>query len=133
MKAPNCAQVRNALLGPENESRVSPRVVDQHLERCPACADFSERTRLVFEALGERRSAVIADAGFAARVVQSLPENAEDFLGWAALRALPATLALSLVLGAWCWSATGAPATLLEESPTDDLIGWVLEDGGEEP
>ena len=131
MKTPNCAQVRGSLLDQRNKSRISARLVDQHLEACPACADFSQRARQAVEALGERRSALVADAGFAARVVQSLPEPSEDFLGWAALRALPAALALSLVLGAWCWSATGAPATLLEEAPTDDLIGWVLEDGGE--
>ena len=131
MKAPNCAQVRSALLRPGCEDRVPSRALEEHLEGCCGCADFSKRARLAVEVLGERESAVIADSGFAARVVQALPEGTENLFGWAALRVLPATLALSLVLGAWCWSATGAPATLVEESPTDDLIGWVLEDGSD--
>lgn len=132
MKAPNCAQFRSAALEPASAGRVSSRALEKHLEDCPECARFLARARLAAETLGERRSAVIADAGFAARVVEALPQKADDLFGWAALRVLPATLALSLVLGVWCWRTTGAPSTLLEESPTDDLIGWVLEEEGDE-
>lgn len=128
MKSLRCAQVRNALLRPGSEVLETPALLDRHLERCPACADFAERARLAVESLGARRSAVIADSSFAARVHRALPEAREDFLGWALLRVLPASVALSLVLGIWSWNATGTPSTVLEEAPTDDLISWVLEE-----
>ena len=127
MRAPSCRRVRDDLLRSDGETRLRPRVIEEHLSGCAACAGFAARAREVARTLRERGSAPIADGDFAARVVGALPVKSEDVFGWAARRALPAALALALVLGGWCWSATGTPATLFEESPTDDLISWVLQ------
>ena len=95
----------------------------EHLAGCPACTAFSRRLDAVREALGrhdDRR--VIPDEGFARRTVARLPQPAE-LLGWAALRALPAALALAFVL-AWYGLSQPPPlsALLLDEPSGDELL-----------
>ncbi|MGB6640495.1 MAG: hypothetical protein WBG67_06965, partial [Thermoanaerobaculia bacterium] len=70
------------------------------------------------------------DAGFSARVVAALPNSSPDVLGWAAIRLLPATLALALVLTVWALAATPSPTSLLEQSVDEDLWTWILSSPG---
>ncbi len=129
----SCRQARDELLRPHGERRISARRLEVHLGECSACARFAARAEQATRLLEERSSTPIADDGFAHRVMGALPATGEDVFAWAALRALPAALALALLLGAWSWSATGSPTAVIEESPTDDLVAWVLESETAEP
>jgi hypothetical protein len=68
---------------------------------------------------------------FARRVVARLPQPAE-VLGWAALRALPAALALALAL---LWLGISQPAPpdhlLTGEASPDHLLTWAVLAPGE--
>jgi hypothetical protein len=97
-----------------------------HLDACPECAAFARRLMLAREVLRQPAASAEAmepDASFALRVVQHLPRPA-DLLGWAALRALPAALALVLAL---LWIGVSQPPSpefkdVLSESANPDLV-----------
>lgn len=124
----NCEEVQKVLMG---EKMPPSEIVHEHLERCDVCARFAERLAMAAEILESHHANVGPDAAFAARVVARLPQPS-PILGWAALKLLPAAAALLLVLSAWVWFGTGTPGELVASSPTDDLLSWVLENGGEE-
>ena len=133
MKTAGCDRARRELL--RGVDRVSGPTA-RHLDDCGACARFAERFQAAHDGLREHRAAVVPDAGFAARVTAALPAPAaapadalERTLSWAALRLLPAAVALALVLGAWCWIGTSSPASLAGTAPSDDVLTWVLENG----
>jgi predicted anti-sigma-YlaC factor YlaD len=102
-----------------------------HLETCPACTRFAERLRLARELLREHHGHIEPDAHFAGRIAARLSDEPTARLGWAAVRVLPATIALLLVLAWVTWQATPGPASLFDESPTDDLLTWVLDQTGD--
>lgn len=110
-----------SLSGPESE----------HLQGCEECSRFARRFELVENALRDHHARAEPDPAFAARVASRLPAP-PPMLGWAALRLLPATLALAIVLSAWAWIGNASSSDLVAMSPTDDLLSWVLEDGGGE-
>ncbi len=83
--------------------------------------------------LREHHAGVEPDPGFAQRVVARIEREPRDLLGWAALRLLPATLVLALLLVWWTVTRTPDPATLLLESPAEDPLGWVAEAGEARP
>ncbi len=119
-----CREVRDQLIrggGP-------PAGVTEHLAGCPACERFASRLRTAQEVLREHHAGAEPDPAFAARVKARLP-GSQELLGRAALRLLPVTLALALVLAGWCLVATPGPRSLLAESSGDDLLTWVLEPG----
>lgn len=128
MTTADCSRTRNELL--RGVDRVSGSAA-RHLESCDGCAAFAERFEAARASLSEHRSGAQPDAGFAARVTAALPatEAGGDLVSRAALRLLPAAVALTLVLGAWCWLATSSPASIAESVPTDDVLVWVLENG----
>jgi hypothetical protein len=101
-----------------------------HLDECPECARFAERLGLAEEILRDHHAGTEPDAGFAGRVVAALPTSSSDLLGWAAIRLLPATLALALVLTVWALAATPSPSSLLEQSGDEDLWSWILSSPG---
>ena len=68
---------------------------------------------------------------FGARLAVRLRVAPEFKLGWAAVRVLPATIALLLVLAWLAWQITPDPDSLFAASPTDDLPTWVLARAGE--
>lgn len=107
--------------------------LDAHLADCSACRGYASRLATAQKMFREHHGDVLPDAGFAARVVARLPDPASEVLGWAALRLIPATLLLALVLA---WVALDTPATTIVEetvAPTDDLVSWILEQSGERP
>ena len=120
----NCQEIRQRLT--ETMAEAPSRVVSEHLEGCPTCGRYAARLETVGRILQGHHVAIEPEADFAARVVARLPEP-DPLLGWAAQRLLPATLALVLVLWGWCWLVAPRPSALLAESPTDDLLSWVLE------
>ncbi|TNF84327.1 MAG: hypothetical protein EP299_00460 [Acidobacteria bacterium] len=126
----NCAQVRKLLA--EEGSDVPGVEIRDHLDECPGCARFAERLKLAAEILRNHQSGTEPDAGFATRVVAALPTSSADLLGWAAMRLLPATLALALVLTVWALAATPSPTSLVEQALGDDLWSWILDSPGGE-
>jgi anti-sigma factor RsiW len=121
----NCDKARTELVDGSDRDRGA---LMRHLERCPACARYSERLERVQEVLGHHHAGVTPDPAFAARVVARLPQRS-PVLGWAALRLLPVATALLLVLSAWAWLGTGTATEMTAAAPTDDLVSWVLENG----
>jgi hypothetical protein len=119
----DCRTVRERLVRePEPDAEV--RI---HLESCAGCAAFARRLGLARDVLRTPASALDPDPGFARRVASRLPQTSE-LLGWAALRALPAALALALALS-WIdgrlLSQTGpleGPASLLADEPDSALV-----------
>lgn len=122
----NCREARDLLM--RNEKRTAAAVAS-HLAGCDGCAEFGRKLDLAQAAFRAHQGEHLPDPAFAQRVRASLPGDT-DLIGWAALRLLPATLALTLVLSAWCWLATPGPQALFEQSPTDDLLSWALEEDG---
>ena len=122
----SCSVVRARLLATSGVAAERDRA---HVEGCQACRRFVRRLEAVEALLGERPAEITPDPAFAARVLDRLPAAPADEIGRAALRLLPAALALALVLAGWCLLATPAPRSLLApESPTEDLVAWVIDD-----
>jgi hypothetical protein len=73
------------------------------------------------------------DPGFVNRVTSRLQREPVEILGWAALRLIPASLALVAVL---IWFAVQAPPPVQTASAvgsSGDPIGWILEEPGALP
>lgn len=117
-----CAEARRQLFDPLGRAR-SPQLAD-HLDRCVACAALAERLRHTQQQIRAYRSEHTPDPGFAARVIARLPD-ATAVLGWAALRLLPAALALAL-LCSW-YSVTRGPGAsdLLLRADDPQLLTYV--------
>lgn len=119
----SCERTRDRLLADGEDATLLA-----HLESCAACARFARRTRAVRRGLEERHAGIEPDPGFAARVSARLRLEPTQLLGWAALRLLPATLAVVLMLG-WFVSQVGnGSQTTVTSSDSDDLLSWVLEE-----
>jgi hypothetical protein len=116
----DCRTTRERLVrDPEPDTEVCA-----HLESCAGCAAFARRLGLAREVLRTPASALDPDPGFARRVVGRLPQPSE-ILGWAALRALPAALALALALSWMMLSQPGSlegPSGLLADEPDSALV-----------
>ncbi len=126
----NCSETRDRL-GRGAGGRAAGPLAD-HLADCSACRAFARRYDEARGGLREHLLEVEPGAEFAARVVARLPHR-PSLLGWAALRLLPATLALALVLSGWCLLSAPAPGDLLADSPTDDPLSWVIDSGEAAP
>ena len=101
---------------------------ERHLAGCPACREYAGRLQAARHYFEAHHGGVEPDASFAARVAQRLNGRPAAALGWAAWRLLPATFALALLL-AWFAFQSGPPYAEATDSltPTDDLVGWLLE------
>lgn len=134
-----CSELRDRLTAARGDGDAagsgSPRdarLEAEHLASCPACAAYAERLAAFRSELRQRHADIRPGAGFAAQVVSRL-DGPPDLLGWAALRLLPATLALVLVLSGWCLLRTPSPTDLLTQAPTDDVLSWVVSTRTGEP
>lgn len=92
-------------------------------------SDRERRIELARDALRDHHARLEPDAGFAARVLARLPA-APDPLRWAALRLLPAALAVALLLGVLVWR--DLPAADAGAASIDELAAWMIDPGGEE-
>jgi hypothetical protein len=125
----NCREIKDRLTtGADRPSGEA----EKHLLTCESCARLAERMRLAGELLSKHHGGIEPDEHFATRVTARLHVAPATRLGWAAIRVLPATLALLLLLAWMTWQSTPAPGNLFQESPTDDLLTWVLDRAGEE-
>ena len=131
----SCKKIEERLL--DDDQAFLDRAVREHLKDCPACSTYAARLDLARQLLGEHHAGVEPDAGFAARVVAALP-GTPGLVSRAAMKLLPAALALVLVLAGWCLIDTHGPADLLEQArtsgeqaPTDEPLSWALESNGE--
>ena len=104
--------------------------VSEHLDRCQACARYAARIGIARQLFREHHGNVEPDAHFASRVSARLHGQPESTLGWAAVRVLPATFALLLILAWLSWQTTPDPAAWFLASPTEDPLGWVLDPSG---
>jgi hypothetical protein len=123
----SCREIRDRLTSAGTGDR--PQEVEAHLASCAGCARFASRLDAVREVLAGHRANVEPDASFAARVAARLRNDPADVLGWAAVRLLPATLVLLAALAWVAFQTTATPSDLLSESPTDDLLTWVVQNG----
>ena len=122
-----CRQVRDRL-----QVRVGEPAgpVARHLNDCGGCARFAERLRAARELLREHHAGIEPDGHFTDRVVARLNGEPASPLGWAAMRVLPATLALLVVLAWVSWNVVpDSTAAQTVVSPTEDLLTWVLDPG----
>lgn len=104
-----------------------PRLAD-HLATCAGCRAFVERLTLVREALAAPLSDARPDAGFAARVAaRRPPQPPVEVLGWAAVRLLPAAVALLVALAA-CgqWRPPALADLWLLQPSTGELLVWSM-------
>ena len=124
----NCKHVREIIA-----SKRSPLGQDiaRHLEDCVPCQRFAERMDAVRLELRRHQTVVEPDGSFSARVLERLSpqpsQPATELLGWAALRLLPVTLVLALLLGGWSLVSGPNPETLLT-SVDQDPLAWILGD-----
>lgn len=117
----NCRQAKALLSGSQPESPS----VRAHLADCASCAGFRQRLEAAHRGFEDHHTLVSAPPDFAARLRAALPRD-EDLLGWAALRLLPATLGLVLLLSLLNWQR----GDVLEDEivdPTSAVLSWVLE------
>jgi predicted anti-sigma-YlaC factor YlaD len=124
----NCHDARNRLTAGAGEPE---GVIAAHLKACRACARFAGRLRVARELFREHHGDIEPDAHFAVRIAARVSTEPASKLGWAAVRLLPATIALLLVLAWVSWQATPGPTSLFDESPTDNLLTWVLDQTGD--
>ena len=124
----NCHDARNRLTAGAGEPKGA---IAEHLKACPACARFGGRMRVARELFREHHGNIEPDAHFAGKIAARLSSEPASRLGWAAVRLLPATIALLLVLAWVSWQGTPDPASLFSESPTDNLLTWVLDQAGD--
>lgn len=111
-------------------SPADPRVAG-HAEGCPACRAYLARLAIARETLATPLSTSLPDAGFAARVAARLPQPVE-LLGWAAVRLLPAALALLVALAAYGQGhAPSAGDLWLLEPTSGELLTWAALAGTE--
>lgn len=132
----NCNDVRQQLTGrgavPHAGSAIrNPPVgaestIREHLSDCRDCTAYARRLDAAHHVLSRQHAGIDPDAGFAARVIAGLPQRG-GLLAWAALKLLPAVLALAMVLAGWVLVEGPGNGSVPQWSPTDDLLGWVLE------
>jgi hypothetical protein len=126
-----CNDVRNRLTAKATGVPVADfDTAVEHLRDCPACVEYARRLAVASGYLRDHHAGIEPDVAFATRVVAALPKS-PGLVGRAALKLLPAALALVIVLAGWCLIDTSSPEALLDEAPTDDLLGWVLQAEGD--
>jgi len=124
-----CREVRDRLAAGVDRPE---EAVARHLTDCHECTRFAARLQLARGIFREHHAGIEPDSHFAARVAARLDGEPASPLGWAAVRVLPATLALLLVLAWLSWSvAPNTTAAQTVVSPTEDLLSWVLEPGAD--
>ncbi len=139
----DCTRIRDDLTRGRIDS-ATPHVA-QHLRGCAGCARYARRLNDARRALREHHTPLVPDGAFVARVREQLDPPAFDLMGRAALRVLPASLALLVALS-WATAtfvefadgtvvASNDELTELssndeQDEPFDELFSWLL-DGAE--
>ncbi len=122
----SCDDIRDRLTSGNTEALE----LSAHLDRCDACARYAARIGIARQLFREHHGNVEPDEHFAGRVAARLHVQPASTLGWAAVRILPATFALLLILAWLSWQVTPDFAFPFLASPTEDPLGWVLDPTG---
>ena len=122
-----CAEARR--LAMDNAARQDAAALASHLAGCADCRAFAAQLDEVRAGLRAHRFDHQPDPAFAARVTAALPGTTE-LLGWAALRLLPAALALAL-LCSWYGATRGPGVTDLLLHPDDAQLLTYVALGGD--
>ena len=122
----SCDDIRNRLTSGNAEALD----VSEHLDRCDACEHYAARIGIARQLFREHHANVEPDGHFPGRVAARLHLQPASTLGWAAVRILPATFAMLLILAWLSWQATPDPASSILASPIEDPLGWVLDPSG---
>jgi hypothetical protein len=143
----SCLEIRNRLLrqapaaGGSATGQPRHEAVTSHLDACAACSAFAVRLDAVRGGLRAHHAGVEPDLAFASRVRARLSGDASAALGLAALRLLPVTAALLLVLLGFSLAslvgrsetAAGTGTTLAatdatdpDATPEEQWVAWVL-------
>ena len=120
----NCRNARRAMDDPgvtRNEA------LSQHLAGCDDCRRIQAALHETGAMLRSRHAGVVPDAGFATRVRARLQREPTQQLATAALRLLPVTVIILLLLSWLAFTATPQAEALQGEAPTEDVLAWVLE------
>jgi predicted anti-sigma-YlaC factor YlaD len=115
-----CDEVREKLASMTGEER-------RHLEDCPACRRYADRAATAKRYFEEHRSDATPDAAFAARVAERINGRTAGAMGWAAMRLLPATAVLAVILAWFAFQTAPSQEVAETVSPTEDLLSWVLD------
>ena len=122
----NCRKIRDRLVaGPSSD------MIERHLAECDGGRTFAVDLGAVRESLRRHHAGVTPDPSFAARVGSSLRAvQPVELLGWAAMKLLPLSLVVALVLAWWAWDHTTttvgpAPQAAVEDS---DPLAWLFDE-----
>ncbi len=129
-----CSDFRDQLTRSAGERAAAQveREAASHLASCPACARYAQRLGEARTILS-RQAEVMPTPFFVRRVVARLPSPSQ-VLGWAAVRALPAAIAIALAIGAFGLLQT--PSTenplLVDDTSSEALLTYAAlpNDGG---
>ena len=121
----NCRKARRAMDDPGN-SRTADLAA--HLAGCDDCRRLREALDETGSMLRSRHAGVLPDAAFATRVRARLRREPAQVLGTAALRLLPLTVLILMVLSWMAFTATPQVEQAGVDAPTEDVLVWVLED-----
>jgi len=125
-----CADVRRMLMdGTVATSAARATELDAHLAGCADCRAFAARREAVRAGLRAHQFEHVPDAAFAARVTAALPGPTE-VLGWAAMRLLPAALALALLVS-WYGATRGPSVADVLLHPDDPQVLALFTLGGD--
>jgi predicted anti-sigma-YlaC factor YlaD len=116
-----CDELRETLTSMTEEQR-------RHLDECPACRRYAGRAAAAKRYFENHRSDATPDASFAARVAGRVNGSTAGAMGWAAMRLLPATAVLAVILAWFAFQAAPSQETAAVVSPTEDLLSWVLDE-----
>ena len=126
----SCRDVRRRLDDPAGAADAR---VQAHLEDCTPCARLASRLEQVRGALQRRHAGISPDPQFAARVAGNVTDSNGEQLAWAALRLLPGTVVLVLLLSWFAWRNDVPVVQIPAQAPTDDLLNWVATRSPETP
>jgi hypothetical protein len=119
-----CTEIRDQVIRQGGEAPAAGPLgaeIAAHLGSCAACARYAARLAEARTLLA-REGGFLPDAGFARRVIARLPSSAQ-VLGWAALRALPAAIAIALAIGAFGVLQTpSAESSLLNDDASPEVL-----------
>ncbi|MBD3868819.1 MAG: hypothetical protein IFK94_11895 [Acidobacteria bacterium] len=120
----NCRNARRAMDDPGNKR---PDALSEHLAGCEDCRNLRAALDATGSMLRSRHAGVVPDGAFATRVRARLQREPAQVLAAAALRLLPVTVIILLLLSWLAFTATPQAEALQGEAPTEDVLAWVLE------
>lgn len=126
-----CTRTREQLL--KTGAAAGDQDARRHLDECAACRSFAERLQQVRAGLRRHHAGIEPDPAFSQRLSARLEqEDSPLLMGHVALRLLPLSAALLVVL---LLVSAGTPRleNNTAEEPTEDAyISWVLQDSQED-